>query len=310
MIVQVLFRVVSLLLLIWNGNVIIEIDGTRINFAGTTSAVYGYELYRLTKAYKDGEKAEMKLKETLEKEKTDTPLVAIAPGKVTSVKGGARPGFMVVIEHANGTTSNYLHMKRWPEVMVGEYVGAGTIVGYEGTTGNSGGNHIHHEIHTPPDGTAKYPNQFLYPFFTPFYNAEKVNDVDGNFVGLESDYLSIVRTVFPYGQITSGNDSPISFDIADQQGELQQAENNSDGTILIKNYVPSKNLTTTNLLYKEDADEFNMEQKLNGRISSEDKSIGSEVVYNGETVVALPQYFDRDFMAEVHRNGDHILTTP
>ena len=67
MIVQVLFRVVSLLLLIWNGNVIIEIDGTRINFAGTTSAVYGYELYRLTKAYKDGEKAEMKLKETLEK---------------------------------------------------------------------------------------------------------------------------------------------------------------------------------------------------------------------------------------------------
>lgn len=294
-----------------NTTVPINIDGTIVNFAGSSSAAYGYELYRLTKAYEDGEKAEAKIKEILETEMYNNPVVAIAPGKVVGVKGGARPGFMVSIEHADGVTSNYLHMKRWPEVQVGEYVGAGTILGYEGTTGNSGGYHVHHEIKTGEyGGITVYPIAQLYPFFSPFYYEEKVKDENGNYlVGLESEYQSIVRTVFPVGQIVSYSDEPLHFDKAGQDVTLNQVERDSDGEIVIKNYVPTKKLTTIDLLIKEE-DVEDQTEVLNKRIKEEDKSINSEVTYSGDSVVALPQYFDEEFMSAVKNNGGHILTTP
>ncbi|MBO5178813.1 MAG: M23 family metallopeptidase [Clostridia bacterium] len=290
-----------------NTEVPINIDGTLVKFAGSSSAVYGYELYRLTKSYKDGEKAEAVIKEALEKEMYNTPVVAIAPGKVVGVKGGARPGFMVSIEHANGVTSNYLHMKRWPEVQEGEYVGAGTILGYEGTTGNSGGNHVHHEIATA-EGDARYPIPQLYPFFAPFYYEDKASAVDYD---LASEYMSITRTVFPYGQITKGNDRTLHYESANNQvGDMLQVEDKGNNEILIKNYVPTKILTTTNELLQDDT---NPAEELKKKIRSQDKSISGEVVYNGEDVVALPQYFDKTFISKVLNNGGHILestTTP
>ncbi|MBR4110829.1 MAG: M23 family metallopeptidase [Clostridia bacterium] len=295
-----------------NTTVEIKIDGTIIKFGGSSSAVYGYELYRLTKAYKDGEKAEAAIKEALEEEMDNTPLVAIAPGRVTGVKGGARPGFMVTITHADGVTSNYLHMKRWPEVQVGEYVGAGTIVGYEGTTGNSGGNHIHHEIRTVEGGDKPiYPMAQLYPFFTPFYNEAEVKDKDGNYkVGIESDYLEINRTIFPYGQKVKQSDTPLKFTGAGQDVTLNQVEADASGEIIIKNYVPTKILTTTDKLKKDDKDES---AELLERIQKEVQdmqnrnAVPSTVIYNGEHVVSLPQYFDRDFISLVLSKGGHIL---
>lgn len=185
-----------------NTTVTINLDGKDVTFGGTTSAVYGYELYRLTKAYKDGEKAEKVLKETLEEEMVDTPIVAVAPGKVIEVNGKLKAGFVVYVEHVQGDGSGskvkttYAHMKRWPEVQIGEYVGAGTILGYEGTTGNSSGNHTHHEL-TIDGKIGRYPIPYLYPFFTPFYYEDKAAE---NNYEISNEYMSLIRTIFPYGQ--------------------------------------------------------------------------------------------------------------
>ncbi len=289
----------------------INIEGKEVTFNGTASAVYGYELYRLTKAYKSGEKAAEELKDTLKKEMKDTPLVAIAPGIVEDVSGGFRPGFKATIKHVGGdqVRSAYVHMKRWPEVQVGEYVGAGTIIGYEGTTGNSGGNHIHFEMTVNGQG-ARYPIPYLYPFFTPFYYEEKAAE---NEYKLESEYMSLIRTVFPYGELTEDAYGSLNYiKPSSQTGVVEQVEI-EDNKIIIKNYVPSLKMCTSGELYTaKDVDE---EQKLHEEIFGTEKNpkpasdnIGG-VTYNGENLIALPQYFDREFMSEVARNGGHILVS-
>ncbi len=281
----------------------INLDGTDVTFGGTTSAVYGYELYRLTKAYKDGEKAEKVLKETLEKEMLNTPVVADAPGIVVDVDGGFRPGFKVVIEHVEGgkVRSGYVHMKRWPEVQIGEYVGAGTILGYEGTTGNSGGYHTHHEL-TIDYQTARYPIPYLYPFFTPFYYEEKAAE---NAYEISSDYMSLIRTIFPYGEYvdTTALSTGIEYKRPDNQnGTINQVEV-EDGKIKIQNYVPTMVMTTADQLHT--ADEVDEQANLDKIIAASGKMGGSN--YSGDDVIALPQYFDKEFMREVRKNGGHIL---
>lgn len=286
-----------------NQPITINLDGTDVTFGGTSSAVYGYELYRLTKAYKNGEKAEKVLKETLEKEMLNTPVVAIAPGIVVDVDGGFRPGFKVVLEHVAGgkVRSSYVHMKRWPEVQVGEYVGAGTILGYEGTTGNSGGNHTHHELTVNGNG-ARYPLPYLYPFFTPFYYEEKAaeNDYD-----ISSEYMSLIRTIFPYGEYVDTVALSTGIDYTrpdDQKGTINQVET-EDGKVVIKNYTPTMVLTTSDQLHT--IDEVNEAEDLLAEIKSSEETGGSN--YNGEDVIALPQYFDRDFISQVLKNNGHIL---
>lgn len=286
-----------------NQPVTIKIDDTDVTFSGGAAAVYGYELYRLTKAYKDGEKAEATLKEALQKERTDTPLVALAPGIVEDVSAGFRPGFKVTVEHVEGgkVRSSYVHMKRWPEAQIGEYVGAGTILGYEGTTGNSGGNHIHHEI-TVDGKTARYPIPYLYPFFTPFYYEDKAAE---NEYKMESDYMSLIRTVFPYGEhVDSATvQQALDYDMpSDQSGTLKQVET-ADGKILIKNYTPSLPLCTSDQLHT--ADEVDEKADLINEIDSADETGG--VNYSGDDVIALPHYFDLNFIAEVLDNNGHIL---
>lgn len=286
-----------------NQPITIRIDDTDVTFSGGAAAVYGYELYRLTKAYEDGEKAEKTLKEALKKERTDTPLVALAPGIVEDVSAGFRPGFKVTIEHVEGgqVRSAYVHMKRWPEVQVGEYVGAGTILGYEGTTGNSGGNHIHHEI-TVGGKTARYPIPYLYPFFTPFYYETKAAE---NGYKMESDYMSLIRTVFPYGEhVDSATvQQPLNYTKpSNQTGTIKQVKID-DGKILIKNYTPSLPLCTVDQLHT--ADEVNEKDDLITEIDSA-REIGG-VDYTGDDVIALPQYFDKEFISKVLNNHGHIL---
>lgn len=282
----------------------INLDGTDVTFGGTSSAVYGYELYRLTKAYKDGEKAEKVLKETLEKEMVNTPVVADAPGIVKDVDAGFRPGFKVAIEHVEGekVRTSYVHMKRWPEVQIGEYVGAGTILGYEGTTGNSGGYHTHHELTVNGNG-ARYSIPYLYPFFTPFYYEEKAaeNDYD-----ISSDYMSLIRTIFPYGEYvdTDALSTKIEYKKpGNQEGTINQVEV-EDGKIKIKNYVPTLAITTTDQLHT--ADDVDEQANLDKIINETDGKMGGSN-YNGDDVIALPQYFDKEFMREVYKNGGHIL---
>lgn len=75
-----------------------------------------------------------------------TPIYAAKSGKVTVAsyqKGGA--GNYVVINHGDGFTSIYMHMTNYI-VSKGQYVNAGQVIGYVGSTGISTGNHLHFGI--------------------------------------------------------------------------------------------------------------------------------------------------------------------
>jgi murein DD-endopeptidase MepM/ murein hydrolase activator NlpD len=87
----------------------------------------------------------------------NTPLTAMRAGRVTYTYKATRPGHrcyggggrdcyphanMVVVKHADGTTSQYKHMNR-VDVTVGQLVGAGQKLGLSGSTGYSTGPHAH-----------------------------------------------------------------------------------------------------------------------------------------------------------------------
>ena len=75
-----------------------------------------------------------------------TPVYATRSGTVTVADyewDGA--GNYVFINHGDGYSSVYMHMDYYI-VSVGEYVSAGEVIGYVGTTGLSEGPHLHFGI--------------------------------------------------------------------------------------------------------------------------------------------------------------------
>lgn len=172
--------------------------------------LYYYELNRLTTVYMENGNskqdaftlAEKSLNSKLEGYALNSPVVAIAPGKVTGVGYNARSGFYVIIRHndedsENVIKSEYVHLKRWPTVDTGEIVGAGTIIGYEGTTGRSTGNHLHFRLTV--NGQAVNPKTRITPVFSPFYydkKAKKVLEEDEE-KAFASEYYDLERTILP-----------------------------------------------------------------------------------------------------------------
>ena len=75
-----------------------------------------------------------------------TPIYASRTGVITTTsyqEGGA--GYYVSINHGDGFSSIYMHMTHYV-VSPGEYVNAGDIIGYCGSTGASTGPHLHFGI--------------------------------------------------------------------------------------------------------------------------------------------------------------------
>ena len=75
-----------------------------------------------------------------------TPIYAARSGKVTTASyqaGGA--GYYVSINHGDGFSSIYMHMTHYI-VKPGDYVSAGQVIGYVGSTGGSTGPHLHFGI--------------------------------------------------------------------------------------------------------------------------------------------------------------------
>lgn len=75
-----------------------------------------------------------------------TPIYAAKDGKVTRTAyqaGGA--GYYVSISHGGGFASIYMHMTHYI-VKPGQYVKAGQVIGYVGSTGGSTGPHLHFGI--------------------------------------------------------------------------------------------------------------------------------------------------------------------
>jgi murein DD-endopeptidase MepM/ murein hydrolase activator NlpD len=74
-----------------------------------------------------------------------SPIYATGDGMVTYANGGTTYGNAVFINHGYGFETRYGHMSQFI-VSVGQSVKRGQILGYVGSTGLSGGNHLHYEV--------------------------------------------------------------------------------------------------------------------------------------------------------------------
>lgn len=159
------------------------------------------------------ENAENEIQSELKEYIIRSPIVSVAAGVVTGADYNCYSGFHAAVRHTvEGETpvkTSYVHMRRWPNVQAGDIVGPGTIVGYEGTTGNSTGYHLHQNMNHDGDNGDKSdsPAKYMAPIFTPFYNRDKVfetlgtikNEWGGNYeLIMGTEYMELIRTVLMY----------------------------------------------------------------------------------------------------------------
>ena len=72
----------------------------------------------------------------------NTPIYASRAGVVVWAGWGSTGGWWVKVDHGDGFATTYLHMTRYV-VKIGDFVEAGQILGYMGSTGVSTGSHLH-----------------------------------------------------------------------------------------------------------------------------------------------------------------------
>ncbi|MEV4330842.1 LysM peptidoglycan-binding domain-containing M23 family metallopeptidase [Streptomyces sp. NPDC049597] len=78
-----------------------------------------------------------------------TSVKSVGPGTVVSAGWNGSYGNEVVIQHGDGTYSQYAHLSSL-SVSSGQSVSGGDQIGLSGSTGNSTGPHLHFEIRTSP----------------------------------------------------------------------------------------------------------------------------------------------------------------
>lgn len=88
-----------------------------------------------------------------------TPIQAALGGRVTYAGWVDGYGKTVVLEHRQGYTSLYGHMRQI-EVVSGDMVSRGQVIGKMGSTGNSTGPHVHFEVRK--DGELLNPGNVLH----------------------------------------------------------------------------------------------------------------------------------------------------
>jgi murein DD-endopeptidase MepM/ murein hydrolase activator NlpD len=86
------------------------------------------------------------------------PIVAAADGMITVNSSDPRSGNFVMMDHGSGYTTLYAHLLM-SNSMPGTKVTAGTVIGYNGTSGHSSGPHLHFEIRL--NGVSKNPRDFI-----------------------------------------------------------------------------------------------------------------------------------------------------
>ena len=299
-------------------------------FGGSASAAFGYELYRQALIEGDGKKAEQIVKDRLSKELQWTEVRAQVPGIVKSISYNAISGFMVTLQHSGYNTetgdpeykTTYCHMKRYPLVQEGQYVGAGTVLGYEGTTGRSLGYHVHTSYAFEGAKEQDTPVRYLYPFFTPFFyedQAVKAKEAAGSTDFLKSDYWSEVRTVFPYGQIIDDGlastlvankdhngirNDPNELAVDDEITKSVDVETvNGKKIIKIQNYTPQYPVLTdvNSLATEENAADL-------GRINTTGNITrdAGKSDWTQDLLTTDPDYVDNDFIKKVEGNDNRI----
>lgn len=87
-----------------------------------------------------------------------TPVVVAATGTVLSAGWQNGYGQMVEVEHGGGLTTRYAHLSKI-EVVIGQQIARGDVVGRVGSTGRSTGPHLHYEVRV--GGEAVNPRAYL-----------------------------------------------------------------------------------------------------------------------------------------------------
>ena len=90
------------------------------------------------------------------------PIVAAGTGVVASSGQPSWPfdsAYGVIIDHGDGVMTLYWHMQPRVIVSPGQAVSAGQVIGYEGTTGNSTGCHLHFAVNQ--NGVWENPRRYL-----------------------------------------------------------------------------------------------------------------------------------------------------
>lgn len=90
-----------------------------------------------------------------------TPIVATSQGTVGVAGWSGGYGLLVTLDHGNGVQTRYGHMSGL-NVVAGQKVSVGDIIGYVGSTGRSTGPHVHYEVRVggrPVDPLAPRPQR-------------------------------------------------------------------------------------------------------------------------------------------------------
>ena len=77
---------------------------------------------------------------------TGTEVMASADGMVLSAGPEAGYGNAILLDHGNGMTTKYGHLSE-VDVVVGQEVKRGQVIGEVGSTGRTTGPHLHYEVH-------------------------------------------------------------------------------------------------------------------------------------------------------------------
>lgn len=89
---------------------------------------------------------------------TGMPIKASADGIVESAEWAGDYGRLVVLNHGNGIQTYYAHLSGF-EVIAGQYVHRGEVVGRAGSTGRATSSHLHYEVRR--SGTPVNPHPYL-----------------------------------------------------------------------------------------------------------------------------------------------------
>jgi murein DD-endopeptidase MepM/ murein hydrolase activator NlpD len=87
-----------------------------------------------------------------------TPVHAPANGRVIKASMGGGYGREIEIDHGNGTVTVYGHLSGW-NVVEGQTVVKGEVIGYVGHSGRVTGSHLHYEVQV--HGVAVNPHRYL-----------------------------------------------------------------------------------------------------------------------------------------------------
>lgn len=120
--------------------------------------------------------------------KRGTPILAAAEGRVTfsGRKGGY--GNVIKIKHKDGYVTLYAHQSRL-KAKVGQYVAAGQVIGFVGSTGRSTGPHLHFGLYK--NGRAIDPMRMV-KFSTSGLTGKGKKD----FLNRKKKYTTIINKIF------------------------------------------------------------------------------------------------------------------